>query len=204
MGKWLGTWALVAATAVNTADPLATVRRPAGKTSVEVRATLETAMLLALLGSTGPVRSEFQGQVRSKFALYARDPAVRETMALMGRGFGYSELARFSMCLSAAPYFVLNDSPQLLELAALLPGADRAFNLDRLYGYSKLIREFYWDRHVGRFLRSSVPYYQQVVRRRLPADVAPGNRVILSPLAPVERIEFPVNYLVIGEAPPPQ
>src|SRR2546426_8141102 len=108
MWKSLGIWVLAAATTANTGDPLATVRRPQGKTAVEVNATIETVMLLALLGSMEPARSEFQAQAKAHFALYGRDPAVRETVALIDRGFGYSKLARFSTLLTPAPHFALN------------------------------------------------------------------------------------------------
>ncbi|MBI3666522.1 MAG: hypothetical protein HY236_09930, partial [Acidobacteria bacterium] len=98
----------------------------------------------------------------------------------------------------------LKDSKELAQLAEMLPSGNVSFNMDRLAGYAKLVREFYWDNHVGRFLRDAVPHYRQAVGRKLPSDLPPGARVLLSPLAPVARMEFvrrspkPVTYLVLG------
>ncbi len=178
-----------AAGAAATGDPLAGVRRVAGKNTIESSGALETVMLLAQLASGAPPRSDFQTQARARFASHASHPAVRETAALMERGFGYQELARFAM-LMTAPYFVLEDSEELKELAAVLPSANGTFNLDRLHGYAKLVREFYWDNHVGQFLRSSVAYYQKASRIALPSGAPLGARVLFSPLAPETRFEF--------------
>jgi len=160
------------------------------------------------LASPGPARTGFQAQTRQKFALYTLHPAVRETAALMDRGFGCRELARLASSMTSAPYFTLAEGEEVSELAGLLPGRDKSFNLDRLFGYSKLVREFYWDHRMGRFLRGSLPAYQQAVRRPLPADLPPGAKIVISPLAPVERIEFTrrspraVTWVVLG--PPPE
>jgi hypothetical protein len=199
---------LLAAAANSTGDPLALVHRLAGQTRVECSGALETVMLLAQLAAPSPEGAPpptgFQTQARARFALQSNHPAVQETAALMGHGFGLPELARLSTMMSPAPYFTLIESPEVKQLAASLPSANGEFNLDRLYGYSKLVREFYWDNHVGQFLRSSTPYYQQVVKRPLPPDLPPGARILLSPLAPAARIEFtrqipkPVTYLVLG------
>src|SRR5713226_9562081 len=116
-----------------TGDPLAGVRRVAGKNTVESSGAFETVMLLAQLASGAPPRSDFQRQARARFAPYASHPAVLETAALMERGFGHRELARFGMLLTPAPYFVLEDSEELQELAALLPNTNGTFNLDRLH-----------------------------------------------------------------------
>jgi hypothetical protein len=196
-----------AGAAPRTGDPLAGLRRISGKTSVECNGALETVMLLALLASVGPAPTEFQAQARARFSLHANHPAVRETAALLQHGFGYAELAKFSTLMTSAPYFVLTESPELKELAKKLPSSDIEFNIDRLYGYAKLVREFYWDSQVGRFLRSSLSYYQQAARRTLPPDAPRGAKVLLSALAPLPasgRIEFtrrtprPVAYLVVG------
>src|SRR5262249_60463764 len=179
-----------AAAAAQTGDPLAGVRRMAGKKTIECSGALETVMLLAQLASAEPAQNDFQTQGRAGFAPYASHPAVRETAALMEHGFAYRELARFAMLVTSAPYFVLEDSEELKELAALLPNANGTFNLDRLHGYAKLVREFYWDNRVGQFLRSSLTYYQKASRRALPSDAPPGARVLFSPLAPETRLEF--------------
>ena len=203
----LRVWVLMAAAAATTGDPLAGVRRLAGEKRIECSGALETVMLLAQLTSAGPAPTGFQAQARARFALRANHPAVRETAALIDRGFGHRELARFSMLMSPAPYFALVDSEELKQLAELLPGANIEFNVDRLHGYARLVREFYWDNHVGRFLRASLPYYQQAVRRAPAADVPAGAKVLLSPLAPLPesgRIEFTrrtpraVSYVVVG------
>ena len=132
---------LVAATKV-TGDPLAGIARLAGQTRVEASGALETLMLLADLASPDSVQTEFRAQARERLALHANHPAVRETAALMAHGFGYPELARFSTFFSQAPFFVLTDSDELEELAAVLPPANGSFNLDRLHGYAKLVRDF--------------------------------------------------------------
>src|SRR5262249_17625111 len=147
-------------------------------------------MLLVQLATKDPAQTEFQQQARARFASHATHPAVRETAALVGRGVAVEELARFSTFLSPAPYFVLNESEELRDVAALLPGDNIDFNLDRLSGYAKLIREFYWDNRVGQFLRESLPYYQQALKRAAPGAAATGARVLVSPLAPLPRLEF--------------
>ncbi len=190
--------------ASTTGDPLAGVRRVAGKNRVECSGALETVMLLAQLASGAPPRGEFQTQARARFGAYANDPAVQETAALMERGLGYLELARFAILMTPAPYFVLEDSEELKELAAALPAANGTFNLDRLHGYAKLVREFYWDHRVGQFLRSSLTYYQKASRLPLPSDAPAGARLLFSPLAPETRLEFKrlppraATYWVLG------
>lgn len=171
---------------------------------MECSGALETVMLLVQLASPGPSQNEFQAQARARFSLYGNHPAVRETAALMERGFGYQELALLSTFLSPAPYFLINDSPELRDLAERLPGAPTSFNLDRLHGYSKLVREFYWDTRMGQFLRSSLASYQQAVRQAVPTEAPPGAKVVPSLLAPTPRIEFkrrtprPATYWVLG------
>jgi hypothetical protein len=219
-------------------DPLASVRRLAGKTTVESTGALETLMLLAQLASQkaevpavenaavaalaredvaeGPAPSPapiappptpFQLLARDKFAAYATHAAVVETADLLRHGFGYRELARFAACVNSAPYFVLTESEDLWQLAELLPSSDTSFNVDRLYGYAQLVKEFYWDARVGTFLRESLDTYRQVIRRPLPSDVPAGATVLVSPLAPLapgDRLEFarrsprPAAYLVLG------
>ncbi|MBI3698707.1 MAG: hypothetical protein HY238_28190 [Acidobacteria bacterium] len=194
---------LLVAAAKATGDPLAGLGRVAGQTRIEASGALETLMLLADLTSSDPAPTEFQAQARARFALRANHPAVRETAALMARGFGYAELARFSTFLSQAPYLVLSDSEELNELADMLPRANAGFNLDRLHGYAKLVREFYWDAKLGQFLRGALPSYQRAVRRASPAGSA--SKVLVSLLAPAGRIEFerrtprPVTYVVLGD-----
>jgi hypothetical protein len=186
-------------------DPLAAVHWLAGKTGIECSGALETVMLLVQLATKDPAQTDFQQQARARFVSRASHPAVRETAALLGRGLAVEELARFSTFLSPTPYFVLNESEELKDVAALLPGGDIGFNLDRLSGYAKLIREFYWDNRVGQFLRESLPYYQQALKRATPGDSASGSRVLVSPLAPSPRLEFqrksprPLTYLVLGD-----
>lgn len=186
-------------------DPLAAAHRLGGKTAVECSGALETLMLLAQLAAKDPAQTGFQQQARARFASRANHPAVRETAALMSRGFGIEELARFSTFLSPAPYFVLQESEELKDVAALLPGGDVGFNLDRLSGFARLIREFYWDNRVGQFLRESLPYYQQALKRATAGADASGARVLVSPLAPAARLEFqrksprPLTYLVLGD-----
>jgi len=134
-------------------------------------------------------------------------PAVSETAALVEAGFGLEQLARLAALLSPAPAFRLSDSPELAALAQHLPGADIAFNQDRLHGYAKLVREFYWDNRLGQFLRESLPHYQQALRQA-PASRAPvGTRILISllaPLAPEGRLQFerhaprPVRYLILA------
>ncbi len=188
-------------------DPLASLHRVAGPVRIDCSGALETVMLLAELGSTGPAITEFQAQARARFAVYAQHPAVVETSSLLTRGFGYKELAEFSTLLSPAPYFALNESDELAALAKLLPSADLNFNVDRLLGYARLIREFYSDAHMGKFLRESTGEYQQALKQVSAEDLPPGVKVLLSPLAPVPpagRIEFsrrggrPANYIVLG------
>ena len=193
--------ALILAAAAATGDPLAATRRLNGKTTVACNGALETVMLLAQLASAEPAQSEFQGQARARFALHSSHPAVRETAALLERGFGNRELARFAVLMSSAPYFVLEDSEELRELAVLLPSTSLDFNLDRLHGFAKLVREFYWGNHVGQFLRSSLAYYQRASKQSVPSDVPAGARVLFSPLAPSSRIEFKrraASYWVLG------
>ncbi len=205
-GKFLAAGALLAAAAA-TGDPLASVRRVQGVTQVGASGAVETVMLLAQLAAPGAALTDFQAQARARFAAPGH-AAVEETAALLTRGFSCAELARFATLMGPAPHFGLLDSPELAELAERLPPAQGKFNQDRLHGYARLVREFYWDRHVGRFLRSVLPYYQQAVKRPLPAGAAPGAKVLVSPLAPATRIEFtrpassPALWLVIGEPEP--
>ena len=189
-------------------DPLAGVHRAVGETRIDCNAALETVMLIAGLAVKAPEPTAFQAQVCSRFALFSNHPAVVETASLMAHGFGYRELARFSTFLSSAPNFVLNESDELKDLAGLLPPAsDPKFNMDRLAGYSRLVREFYWDTHVGRFLRESTAHYQQALRGLSVSDFSPDAKVLFSPLAPVTadgRLAFtrqtprPVDYIVLG------
>lgn len=191
-----GMWSCVLSLAVATAptgDPLATLKRANG--------ALETVMLLAQLAAPGPARNEFQARVKAKYALQAAHPAVQETASLLEHGWTYAELARFATLMNSAPYFVLNGSDELAELAALLPETkDKTFHQDRLHGYSKLIREFYWDNHVGRFLRSALPAYQQAVKRPLSEEAPEGAKVVVSLVAPVERIELTRYLVVLGSS----
>jgi hypothetical protein len=188
---WVWALALAATGSGQTGDPLAAARRVQGQVAVAANGALETVMLLAQLSTPGPPRNEFQARVRQKYGLYASHPAVQETAALLEKGWTYTELARFATLMNSAPYFVLSDSPELEELASLLPESkDRSFNLDRLHGFAKLVREFYWDHHVGRFLRATAAAYQQAVRQPLTEDVGPGSRVLVTLVAPVERLEF--------------
>lgn len=183
-------------------DPLAGLRRVSGATTIECNGSLETLMLLAQLAQPGPAQGEFQEQARVQFASKSNHPAVRETAALIARGFGCRELALLSTFMTQAPYFELLESPELKELAELLPGADVAFNLDRLAGYSKLVREFYWDNRVGQFLRTMLPHYQRALRDATLKDSPPGARIFVSPLCPAATLEFerrtprPTTYLV--------
>jgi len=188
-------------------DPLAGLHRSVGETRIDCNAALETVMLLVDLASKAPEGSSFHADARSKFAVYATHPAAVETASLMSHGFGVRELARFSTFLSPAPSFVLNESEELSDLARLLPpAADPKFNLDRLSGYARLVREFYWDTRVGRFLRDSTGYYQQALRVLPVADVPSESRLLFSPLAPVTpegRIAFTrrtprqIDYVVL-------
>ena len=191
-----GAWScvlLLAAAASPTGDPLSAVKRANG--------ALETVMLLAQLASPGPARNEFQARVKAKYALQASHPAVVETGSLLEHGWSYTELARFAALMNSAPYFALNDSEELSELGALLPQTrDKTFHQDRLHGYARMIREFYWDNHVGRFLRLVLPAYQQAVKRPLPDDAPAGAKLMVSLLAPVERMESPGCLVVQGSS----
>ena len=57
---------------------------------------------------------------------------------------------------------------------------------------------------LGTYLRSSLAVYQQAARRPLPPGLAEA-RILVSPLAPTDRIEFnrrtpqPASYVVLGE-----
>ena len=196
---------LLAAAAAATGDPLGGLSRLSGQARIEASGALETVMLLAQLASTSSAPTAFQSQARARYALRSNHPAVRETAALMAHGFGYEELARFSTFLTTAPYLVLIESEELNDLARMLPKANGSFNLDRLHGFARLVREFYWDNHVGRFLRESLPAYQQAVKRAAPAGSPPGGRTIRSLLAPAGRLEFTrrtpraIAYLVLGD-----
>jgi len=200
---WVLSFALAVAAAAQTGDPLAQVKRVQGKTATAASGALETVMLLAQLATPGPPRNEFQARVKAKYGLHASHPAVQETASLLEHGWSLAELARFVMLMNSAPYFMLNDSAELDDLAGLLPGTrDRTFHQDRLHGYAKLIREFYWDNHVGRFLRTMLPAYQQAVRDPLAEEAPPEAKVTVSLLAPVERLEFtrssaPAAHLVV-------
>ncbi|MBI3666118.1 MAG: hypothetical protein HY236_07815 [Acidobacteria bacterium] len=185
-------------------DPLASLRRTTGSIRVECNTALETVMLLVQLASPGPPLTDFQAEARSRFSLHSNHAAVRETAALMEHGLTGQDLARFSTFMASAPDFRLKDSKELAQLAEMLPSGNVSFNMDRLAGYAKLVREFYWDLRVGQFFRDAAPRYRQAVGRKLPPDLPPGSRVLLSPLAPVARMEFvrrspkPVTYLVLG------
>ncbi len=190
-GMW--TCVLLLAASPPAGDPLSVVKRASG--------ALETVMLLAQLAAPGPARNEFQARVKARYALQASHPAVVETGSLLEHGWSYAELARFAGLMNSAPYFALNDSEELAELGALLPQTrDKTFHQDRLHGYARLIREFYWDNHVGRFLRSALPAYQQAAKRPLPDDAPVDAKVMVSLLAPVERIESPGYLVVQGSA----
>jgi hypothetical protein len=184
-------------------DPLGAIRRVQGKTAVQSSGALETVMLLAQLAGRNRTLSEFQGQMQSRFILHAGHPAVHETAALIQQGLEYPELALFATLMTQAPYFTLQDSVELRQLAERLPGADKELNADRLHGYSKLVREFYWDTRLGTVLRGAVTSYQAALRHPLPADLPAGARVLISLLAPPERLEFtrrnpPATYVVLG------
>ncbi len=208
MCRWFATLALAAAAAAQTGDPLALVKRAQGSRTVSASGAIETVMLLAQLAAPGPPRNEFQARLRARYALHARHPAVLETADLLEHGWSYSELARFASLMTPAPYFVLSESEELDELAALLPATgDKSFPKDRLYGYVRLVKEFYWDNRVGRWLREAAPAYQQAVRRPLPEEVPAGARVLISLAAPVDRIEFTrrppgpaANLVVLGSS----
>jgi hypothetical protein len=195
---------MLAAASQPAGDPLALVRGGDARTVVRCSGSLETMMLLAQFAGRYPALNDFQAEARSRLALYAGHAAIHETAALMQYGLGYQDLALFSTLMTQAPYFSLQDSPELKELASRLPGPDKEFNLDRLYGYSRLVREFYWDTRLGAYLRSSLAVYQQAARRPLPPGL-PEARILVSPLAPTDRIEFtrrtpqPVSYVVLGE-----
>jgi len=180
---------LVAATPVG--DPLAGARRVQGQTVISASGAFETVMLLVQLATPGPARTEFQARVRSRFALHSGHPAVRETASLLDRGWGWPELARFATLFNSAPYFVLPESQELEDLAALLPETrDRAFHLDRLHGFGRLVKDFYWENRVGTFLRETARGYQEAVKQPLDQPAPPGARVIVSLLSPADRIEF--------------
>ncbi len=185
-------------------DPLASLRRTAGKTRIEASGTLETVMLLAGLAAPPADPTAFQSGALARFSLAAHHPAVRETAALLERGLGWPELARLASFMAPAPHFLMPPSEELTELAALLPGGHVGFNLDRLHGYTKLVREFYWDNHVGRYLAGVREHYAEALARPLPADVPAGAKVLVSPLAPSGRLQFtrrrpsPLTYIVLG------
>lgn len=186
-----GMWScvLLLAAASPTGDPLSVVKRASG--------ALETVMLLAQLAAPGPAQNEFQARVKAKYALHASHPAVVETGSLLEHGWSYTELALFAALMNSAPYFVLEDSEELAALAALLPETrDKTFHQDRLQGYARLIRAFYWDNRVGRFFRTVLPAYQQAAKGPLPDDAPAGAKVVVSLLAPVERMES-AGYLVV-------
>jgi hypothetical protein len=195
---------LLAATAP-VGDPLTPLRRVQGKTTVQCTGALETVMLLAQLAGGGRGATEFQAKARSQFALRSNHPAVQETAALLKQGLSYRELALFATIISQAPYFTLQESAEVKELAARLPGPDKEFNMDRLFGYSRLVHDFYWDTRLGTFLRAELPVYREALRHPLPADLPAEAHVLISPLAPVERVEFtrelpvPTTYVVLGE-----
>jgi hypothetical protein len=196
---------LLLAAAAPVGDPLLPVRRVQGKTMVQCTGALETVMLLAQLAGGGKGATEFQAQARSRFALRSNHPAVQETAALLKQGFSYRELAIFATLISQAPYFTLQETAEVKELAARLPGPDKEFNMDRLFGYSRLVHDFYWDTRLGTFLRAELPVYREALRHSLPADLPAEAHVLISPLAPVERVEFsrqlpvPATYVVLGE-----
>ena len=177
--------------AVQTGDPLSAARRLEGQTVIAANGALETVMLLAQLATPGPPRTEFQARTRARYASQAAHPAVRETASLLERGWTWPDLARFATLLNSAPYFVLPESDELAELTIMLPETrDRNFHLDRLHGYARLVKDFYWDCRVGNFLRETTRAYRQAVRRPLEDPVPAGARVTVSLLAPVDRIEF--------------
>lgn len=184
---------LLAQAASPTGDPLSAVKRSNG--------ALETVMLLAQLAGSGQPQDEFQARVKAKYALHASHPAVVETGSLLEHGWSYAELARFAALMTPAPYFVLEDSEELAKLGALLPQTqDKTFQQDRLQGYARLIRAFYWDNRVGRFFRSVLPAYQQAAKGPLPDDAPAGAKVMVSLLAPAERIESPGCLVVRGSS----
>jgi hypothetical protein len=190
---------LLAVAATPTGDPLAPAKRAKGSAPVAANGAIETVMLLAQLATPGPPRSEFQARVRTKYAAQAGHPAVQETASLLAHGWDHTALVRFATLVTQAPYFALSDSETLRELAALLPATrDPDFHLDRLHGYAKLVREFYWDHQVGRFFRGSLAAYQQAVKEAL---VEPGGgRVVVSLLAPAERIDVTPLQVVLGSS----
>jgi hypothetical protein len=195
---WIGSL-LLALAATPTGDPLGPAKRAKGSAPVAANGAIETVMLLAQLATPAPPRSEFQARVRAKYAGHAGHPAVQETASLLAHGWDHAALARFAALLSQAPYFVLSDSETLRELAGRLPPTrDPDFHLDRLHGYAKLVREFYWDNHVGRFFRGSLTAYQQAVKETF---VEPGaGRVVVSLLAPAERIDVTPLQVVLGSS----
>src|SRR6185436_11266889 len=118
---------LLAATAP-VGDPLAPVRRVQGTTTVQCTGALETVMLLAQLAGGGKGATEYQAQARAHFALRVDHPAVHEPASLPRQGFSYRELALFATIISQAPYFTFQETAEIKELAARLPGPDKEFN----------------------------------------------------------------------------